>query len=239
MRARNVGIGPPKLEAPSGSNCLQRQEASDISDEIHSAAEVFIVDDDAAICRMLSLALRRSGYQVACFADGASFVAAARIRTPACILLDLHIPGRSGLDILKDLNAKDYPAPILIISGHGDIPTAVDAIKHGALDFIEKPFRGSTVAARLRDVIAGRTRLRANNKVSNAFPLELAGHKSLTRREGEVLAQLVTGASSKEVGRQLGISPRTIDIHRAHIIGKLGAKNITDLVRIVMSESRA
>src|SRR5919204_4237709 len=90
MRARNVGIGPPKLEAPSGSNCLQRQEASDISDEIHSAAEVFIVDDDAAICRMLSLALRRSGYQVACFADGASFVAAARIRTPACILLDLH-----------------------------------------------------------------------------------------------------------------------------------------------------
>jgi two-component system, LuxR family, response regulator FixJ len=123
--------------------------------------------------------------------------------------------------------------PILMISGKGDIPMAVEAIKHGALDFIEKPFRGSTVSASVQAAIAARSR-----RSVNGLP-EFSGRQPLTKREGEVLAQLVTGASSKEAARWLGISPRTIEIHRSHIMGKLGAKNIADLVRIVMSERRS
>jgi FixJ family two-component response regulator len=203
-----------------------------MSEEGSSGGEIFIVDDDPAVRGTLSVILSRDGYEVACFAEGGSFLAAARVRSPACILLDVYLPGRSGLDILKDLNAEEYPVPILMISGKGDIPMAVEAIKHGALDFIEKPFHGSTVSGAVQAAIAARSR-----RSVNELP-EFPGRKPLTKREGEVLTQLVTGASSKEAAAQLGISPRTIEIHRAHIMGKLGAKNIADLVRIVMSERR-
>src|SRR5213080_5521073 len=197
-----------------------------------SRGEIFVVDDDPAVRGTLSVILCRDGYEVVCFAEGASFLGAARAREPACVLLDVYLPGRSGLDILKELNA----APILMISGKGDIPMAVEAIKNGALDFIEKPFRGSTVSTCVQAAIGARSR-RANGNALDGIPA-LAGRKSLTRREGEVLGQLVIGASSKEAAVQLGISPRTIEIHRAHIMGKLGAKNVADLVRIVMSERR-
>ncbi len=152
-------------------------------------------------------------------------------------MLDVHIPGRSGLDILKELNAEDYPAPIFMMSGHGDIPMAVDAIRHGAFDFIEKPFRGSEIATRVRAAIEALARRRANEKTSDRLEFHLpAGREPLTPRESEVLAQVVAGASNKEAARQLGISPRTIEVHRARIMEKLGAKNIADLIRIIMSE---
>ena len=208
-----------------------------MSQEVGSKDEIVIVDDDPGVRETLSLIFSREGYEVTCFADGASFLAAARMRVPACILLDVYIPGRSGLDILKDLNAEDYPAPVFIISGQGDIPMAVDAIRHGALDFIEKPFSGTGVAARVRDAIAA-WRSRLGEQPVEPVSLEFTGRKPLTQRESEVLAQLLTGASNKEVARHLGISPRTIEIHRAHIMDKLGAKNAADLVRIVMSERR-
>jgi FixJ family two-component response regulator len=104
--------------------------------ETNSADEIFVVDDDAAVRDALAAVLSISGYQVTSFAEGASFLAAAQARTPTCIILDVNMPGRSGLDILKELNAEHYPAPIFIISGVGDIPMAVDAIKNGAFDFI-------------------------------------------------------------------------------------------------------
>jgi len=208
-----------------------------MSEESSSKGEIFIVDDDPAVRGTLSVILSRNGYEVACYAEGESFLAAARVRSPACILLDVYLPGRSGLDILKDLNAEEYPVPILMISGKGDIPMAVEAIKHGALDFIEKPLRANTVSTAVQDAIVA-WRRRPSNKVVSGLPTEFAGCKPLTKRESEVLAQLVTGASSKEAAAQLGISPRTIEIHRTHIMGKLGAKNIADLVRIVMSERR-
>src|SRR4030081_177952 len=105
-----------------------------------SRGEIFIVDDDPAIRDVLSILFFRAGYHATCFAEGVSLLASARLVVPACIILDVHIPGRSGLDILKQLNAQDYPAPIFVISGEADIPMAVDAIRNGALDFIEKPF---------------------------------------------------------------------------------------------------
>jgi FixJ family two-component response regulator len=204
--------------------------------ETGAAGEIFIVDDDPAICTTLSMVMSREGYRATCFSDGASLLAATRARTPACIVLDVHIPGRSGLDILRELNAQDYPAPIFIMSGHGDIPMAVDAIRHGAFDFVEKPFRGSEMVTRVRQAIEALACRRANES-SNTLAFQIpAGREPLTPRESEVLTRVVAGASNKEAGRQLGISPRTIEVHRARIMEKLGAKNVADLIRIVMSE---
>jgi FixJ family two-component response regulator len=202
--------------------------------------EIFVVDDDPAVRSTLSTVFERAGYAVTCFADGAALVAAARGGTPLCIILDVHIPGKSGLDILKQLNAQDYPVPIFMMSGQGDIAMAVDAIKNGALDFIEKPFRGSAVVGRVREAIeAAQAAARRESNPAEALPLQFGSREPLTRRERDVLAQIVAGASNKEAGRQLGISPRTVEVHRAHIMQKLAAKNTADLMRIVMSAGRA
>jgi FixJ family two-component response regulator len=204
-------------------------------DKIASRGEIFVVDDDPAVRDTLSMVLSTAGYQVICFADGAALLAVARSRTPAAILLDVHIPGKSGLDILRELHGEDYPAPIFMISGHGDISMAVSAIKNGALDFIEKPFRGSELVTRLEDAIGAYARRQAQFAGSNIATLHFPGREPLTRREREVLEQFTSGASNKEAGRTLGISPRTIEDHRANIMKKLGAKNAADLVRIVMT----
>src|ERR1700720_3718400 len=132
-----------------------------------SRGEIFVVDDYPAVREPLSVALSAGGYQVICFADGAALLAVARGRTPDCILLDVHIPGKSGLDILKELRGEDYPAPIFMISGQGNIAMAVTAIKNGALDFIEKPFRGNEIVARLDEAIAAYARRQTDDTASN------------------------------------------------------------------------
>jgi FixJ family two-component response regulator len=207
-----------------------------MAEKAASRGEIFVVDDDPAVRDTLSMVLSAGGYEVICFADGAALLAVARGRTPSAILLDVHIPGKSGLDILRELHGEDYPAPIFMISGQGDIAMAVSAIKNGALDFIEKPFRGSEIVARLDEAIGAYARRQTQNAAfSNIATLHFPGREPLTRREREVLEQFTTGASNKEAGRTLGISPRTIEDHRANIMKKLGAKNAADLVRIVMT----
>jgi FixJ family two-component response regulator len=210
-----------------------------MGEKLPSRGEIFVVDDDPAVRETLAIVLSAGGYEVICFADGAALLAVARSRTPACILLDVHIPGKSGLDILKELHGEDYPAPIFIISGQGDIAMAVSAIKNGALDFIEKPFRGNELVARLEEAIDAYARRRAESTSSKVGSFHFPGREPLTRREREVLEQFTAGASNKEAGRTLGISPRTIEDHRANIMKKLGARNAADLVCIVMTAQRA
>jgi len=148
-----------------------------------SRGEIFVVDDDPAVRDTLSMVLTAGGYQVICFADGAALLAVARSRTPSCILLDVNIPGKSGLDILKELHGEDYPAPIFMISGQGDIAMAVTAIKNGALDFIEKPFRGSEIVARLDEAIEAYARRQHHGKrVANSGVV--IDYKNLPAGEG-------------------------------------------------------
>jgi FixJ family two-component response regulator len=209
-----------------------------MTDNRASRGEIFVVDDEPAVRETLTVVLSSGGYDVTVFADGAALLEVARDRIPAAILLDVHIPGKSGLDILKELHGEDYPAPIFMISGQGDIAMAVSAIKNGAIDFVEKPFRGTEIVIRVGDAIEAYAR-RQKQSTSNVASLHFPGREPLTRRECEVLQQFTAGASNKEAGRSLGISPRTIEDHRANIMKKLGARNAADLVRIVMTAQRA
>jgi two-component system, LuxR family, response regulator FixJ len=203
-----------------------------------NGTEIFVVDDDETMRDTLSAVFAPEGCRVTCFAEGQSFLLAARARTPACILLDVNMPGRSGLDMLRELDAPHYPAPILIVSAQRDVPTAVNAIKGGALDFIEKPIEPAAVIARVREAILGWPRRPANGDTGGHQIHDVQRAGLLTPREREVLGRVVAGASNKEAGRTLGISPRTVEVHRARIMDKLGAKNAADLVRIVLGQVR-
>jgi FixJ family two-component response regulator len=202
------------------------------------SGEIFVADDDPSVRDVLSLIFTVQGYHVTSFGEGASLLSAARSRVPSCILLDVEMPGRSGLDILKELNAQDYPAPILIISGKSNTSLVVDAIKSGALDFIEKPFDPETVTGRVREAVEASARNNGTRTASDILTLQFRGRDLLTRRECEVLARIAAGASNKEAGRHLGISSRTVEVHRARIMEKLGARNAADLVRLVFCEQR-
>lgn len=200
------------------------------------STELFIVDDDACVRDALSAVLTEQGYQVTGFSEGDSFLAIARSRRPSCVLLDIQMPGRSGLDVLRELQTRQYDVPVFIISARGDIPMAVHAIKQGAYDFIEKPFDLDDVVQKVAAAIET-WQCRGQNSAAPDFAARnFQGRSQLTPREREVLAQIAGGASNKEAGRRLGISPRTIEVHRARIMEKIGAKNAADLVRIILTE---
>jgi two-component system response regulator FixJ len=198
--------------------------------------DVFVVDDDYLVREALSIVLVDAGFQVTGFVDGESFLEVARWRTPECVLIDVHLPGCGGLELLKALNARRYRAPIFVMSGRGDIPTAVEAIRHGALDFIEKPFDPAKMVIRVRDAIHAWQSLSQDDGI---LTHDFHGHERLTARERDVLERIARGASNKETGGDLGISSRTVEVHRARIMEKLGAKNAADLMRIVLGRYSA
>ncbi|MTI18830.1 response regulator transcription factor [Rhodobacteraceae bacterium RKSG542] len=190
---------------------------------------IHIVDDDPAVRDALSLLFETEGFTVGAYANAEEFLGAVEEEKPAAVLLDVHMPGRSGIDILKELNAEKFPVPIFIISGQGDIPMAVEAIKNGAYDFFEKPFDVEGVISRVREAIS------SSNKTGSSGNFNFPGAENLTPRERQVLGEITSGASNKEAGRNLKISPRTVEVHRARIMEKLGARNAADLVRIVLT----
>jgi two-component system response regulator FixJ len=198
--------------------------------------ELVVVDDDVAVRDALRTVFELEGFRVTVYPDGVSFLAGIKGRKPDCVILDVHMPGRTGLEVLNDLG-PDFPAPVFMISGQGDIPMAVEAIKNGAHDFLEKPFDAETVVNRINETLQARAAKEAGKGTEVGLG-PFAGEEHLTPREREVLERIAMGASNKEAGRQLGISPRTIEVHRARIMEKLGARNTADLVRIVYSEAR-
>ncbi len=206
------------------------------SDEIIQGDQIFLVDDDPTVVELLSSLFQSEGYRVTAFSDGDSFAIAAKSRRAACLLMDICMPGRSGLEILKEICTSHYDAPIIVMSGHATIEMAVEAIKGGAFDIIEKPFDPETIVTRIRQLIAAWRLQRERDNVARAEEMEFPGVERLTQRERQVLAEIAAAASNKEAGRHLGLSPRTIEVHRAHIMSKLGTKNTADLVRLALNK---
>jgi FixJ family two-component response regulator len=225
-----------KSNGANGIHALIPPQARSQSEKIRvGSKEIFVVDDDPMIGDILNLAFSSDGYRVTFLRDGEQFRSVLRAcPPPACILIDVLMPGRSGLDLLEDVDAKNYNAPFIVMSGMADIPIAIEAIKRGAFDFIEKPFVIGTVLERVRQVVVAWVQHRMTGQ-NREIPLAtLPGCPPLTQREAEVLVEIAGAATNKEAARNLGLSPRTIEVHRAHIMEKLGAKNAVDLVRIVL-----
>jgi len=199
-------------------------------------APVVVVDDDPAVRDALLMLLRIDGFEAKAFGDSESFFESLHAVTPSCVILDLQLPGRSGLAILRQLADMGFAPPVFVISGQSDIAMAVEAMKLGAVDFLEKPFSAAVMIDRVRDAVL----IHRGSMVDRVDGLaDFPGLALLTRRERDVLAQVTNGASNKEAGRRLGISPRTIEVHRARIMDKLGARNAADLMRIVLSSTPA
>ncbi|HQF30598.1 MAG TPA: response regulator [Hyphomicrobiales bacterium] len=170
-----------------------------------------------------------AGFSVATFSSGEAFLAAERRPAKGCIILDMNLPDCSGLEILKALGAAGDERPVVVVSAQADIPTAVAAIKEGAVDFIEKPLDDANLLVNVCAAYGDRSEAAVDEGP------DFAGRALLTPRERQVLGQITAGRSNKEAGRELAISPRTVEVHRARIMEKLGAKNAADLVRIVLT----
>ena len=193
---------------------------------------VFLVDDDDAIRRSAGFMLKTSGYKVATYVSGLAFLKEARHVEAGCVLLDVRMPEIDGLQVQKELRARGIAIPIIVMTGHGDVQVAVEAMKAGAVDFIEKPFEKAVLLAALEDGFdrIEQSGLRAERAEQAAVRL-----KALTPREQDVLRGLVDGLPNKSIGYDLGISPRTVEIHRAHLMEKLGVRSLADALRIAFA----
>ena len=190
---------------------------------------VFLVDDDAAVRDALGVLFRTEGLTVSAYASAESFLATCPLDVCGCLVLDLHMPGMGGIELQKALSEQNILLPVIFLTGHGDIPMSVRALKAGAVDFLEKPANPDVLLARVRDALAQDLRHRTISAEQAALG---ALYDRLTVREREILAQVADGKTSKEIARSLGISPRTVEVHRSHIMGKLGADSLADLIRI-------
>jgi two-component system response regulator FixJ len=197
-------------------------------------AVVYVVDDDDAIRDSLAALLESHGYVTRCFDSGQAFMAADADSGSGCVLLDVRMPDIDGLTIQKSLAERNFPLPVIIITGHGDVPMAVKAMKDGAFDFIEKPFTDDSLTASVEAAIAHGADARASRKTS----LRANGADAfapLTPRERDVLMQLLEGQPNKIIAYNLGISARTVEVHRARVMEKTGAKSLSHLVRMALA----
>lgn len=224
----------PRLSPTCASVLLTGIRA--VPNDLISRGQIFVMDDDPSMRQSLASVLEQEGYEVICFADGAALLSSAKDRIPACIFLEVGLPGKSGIDILKKLRADDYPAPVFVTSGQGDIPMAVDAIRNGASDFIEKPVTGNEIIGRFKAVVEAIAPASNGGNPSKITSLNLPGREPLTRRERDVLVHLAEGDSNKEIAQRLGLSSRTVEGHRASIMRKAGVKSVAGLMRLALSE---
>lgn len=195
-------------------------------------ATVFVVDDDEAMRDSLHLLLESVHLNTRLFASARDFMDACEPRHEGCLLLDVRMPDMSGMELLETLKSSGIALPVIMITGHGDVPMAVRALKHGAFDFVQKPFKSRDLLERVR---AALEEDRKNRSRSDELVQRRAAFSALTDREMEVIDLVVAGNSSKIIARNLGISPKTVDIHRANIMRKLNVHTVAEMVQLRLS----
>lgn len=193
---------------------------------------VYIVDDESSVRQAILFALRSAGYDVRPFANGRDFLDATNILAPGCVLLDLRMPEPGGLAVLDELGDKRRRYPTVAITGYGDVGTAVEAMKRGAKDFLEKPFTDAVLLQALEAVFTT-LQVDVESEIARGRAVELVA--SLSAREREMLQGLVAGLSNKVIAFQLGISVRTVEMHRGNLMDRLGAKSLAEAMRIAVS----
>ena len=192
---------------------------------------VFVVDDDESVRSSLKFLLRSASLDSRAFGSAQEFLQAHDPVQPGCLVLDVRMPGMSGLELQQELNRRGATIPVIFITGHGDVPMAVEAMQHGAHDFLQKPFKDEDLIERVRRALAKDAKTRAALEEHKSIRTRL---QSLTPREREVLMLMAQGKPNKIMAHELGVSQRTIEIHRARVMEKSGASSLAELVRMVM-----
>jgi two-component system response regulator FixJ len=203
-----------------------RRKRSPITDRTPT---VFIVDDDASVRKSLTRLLDSLGFAAETFASAEEFLRRERYEGIGCLVLDVRMPGLSGVDLQEELNKADYTLPIIFITGHGDIPMSVRAMKKGAVDFLPKPFDEKELMDALKRAVE-KDRTGKADRAARRGILEQVGQ--LTPREYEILQHLITGMLNKQIAFKLGIAEKTVKIHRARVFEKLNAYSVAELVRM-------
>jgi two-component system, LuxR family, response regulator FixJ len=193
---------------------------------------IHLVDDDEAIRHSASFMLRHSGFRVKTYVDGVAFLEQVEDAEKGCILLDVQMPRMDGLQVQEALNERGVAMPVIVLTGHGDVAVAVRAMKAGAVDFVEKPYAKQTLVDALTRAFE---RLEARRKEEVLADEARGLIEHLTAREREVLNGLVSGQTNKEIAISLDISPRTVEIHRANVMEKMGASNLSTVLRIAFA----
>jgi two-component system response regulator FixJ len=196
---------------------------------------VHIIDDDALIRAATSFLLSSQGYTTEIYANGDEFLAEAKLRY-GCILLDLKMPGKNGHQVQEELNRRGVTLPVIVISGMGDLAAAVEAMKLGAVDFLQKPVRDEELLASVARAIDTFSKTEDKRKAKSAA---VASLKLLSARERQILQGLLGGLSNKEIARRLGLSPRTVEMHRASMMDDLKVSSLSDAVRIAIDAELA
>jgi FixJ family two-component response regulator len=190
---------------------------------------VLVVDDDPAVRDAMRSLLASVGLRVETFQSAQEFLGTRRPEAPACLVLDVRLPGLSGLDLQRELRKSGAPIPIVFVTGHGDVPMTVEAMKGGAVEFLTKPFRDQQLLDAIQVAIE---RARIERKRSIVMAELRARYDSMTPRERDVMRLVVTGLLNKQIAAELGTSEITIKIHRSHVMKKMRAASLADLVRL-------
>ncbi len=188
---------------------------------------VFVIDDEASVRDALALFLESEGLSVKTYDSARSFLGEYQSNFQGCMIVDIRMPGMSGLELQQTLNEQGVDLPVIFLTGHGDVPMSAKAFKAGAMDFIEKPFSDEDLLASIRDAIAKDRALRQLRLQGRRI---VKRYSQLTPREKQVMQGVVAGKPNKVIARELGVSPRTIDIHRSRVMLKMGAQTLPDLV---------
>jgi RNA polymerase sigma factor (sigma-70 family) len=196
---------------------------------------VMVVDDDAGVRNAMRILLKSVGIDAMVYGSAQEFLGAWQPSQAGCLVLDIRMPGMSGLELQQQLNLRGAVVPVIFMTGHGDIPMAVEAMQHGAFDFLQKPFRDQDLLDRIQRAIARDSERRESLGEHARIEAHL---ESLTAREREVLDLMVKGKQNKQIAQDLGVSPRTIEIHRSRVMEKMDAHSVAELVRMMLDLDR-